>query len=90
MRKDDIAGFCNDMPLPSRVDELWRKEMEALALSSPHFVCADTIYFKCGRDVMIMRDGETPEVVNEPAVLNRVYDNLGFSAAKAKYTPRYC
>lgn len=85
MRKDAIAGYCNDMLLPSRVDELWRKEMEILALSSPHFVCADTIYFKCGRDVMIMREGETPEVVKSPAILNRVYTSLGFSVYSTEF-----
>jgi hypothetical protein len=90
MRKDAIAGYCNDMPLPFRVDELWQKEMEALALSSPHFVCANTIYFKCGRDVMAMREGETPEVVESPAIINRVYTSLGFSVYNTKSKSHHC
>ncbi len=85
-----ITGYCNDMALPSRIDELWQKEMESLSLSSPHFLCDSTIYFKCGLDVMVMREGETPEVVKSPAVLNRVYTRLGFSVCSIKSKTYYC
>lgn len=95
MRKDMVDGYCNDMPLPSRVDVMWQKELLGVAFNSPHFVCADTIYFKNGHEVLSIKEGvagyEDPVVVKSPAVLNRIYTNLGFSKNHAQMSkPHYC